>query len=70
MHQTGFLHSDVKPNNVVFDAYLDVDDLYAIGPDGSVTVNEGAKVYLLDFGLSERYLKTNGSHVAFEKINR
>ena len=70
MHLTGFLHSDVKPNNVVFDGYLEVDDLFAIDPNGQIAVNEAVKVYLLDFGLSERYVRTDGQHVPFEKINR
>lgn len=70
MHSTGFLHSDVKPNNVVFDLFAEIEDLFQIGADGSLSVNDNAHVYLLDFGLSERYLRTDGSHIPFDKINR
>ncbi len=70
MHSTGFLHSDVKPNNVVFDLFAEIEDLFQISTNGSLSINENAHVYLLDFGLSERYLRSDGSHIPFDKINR
>lgn len=70
MHQTGYLHSDVKPNNVVFELFSDIEDLFTIDERGTVSINDKAKVFLLDFGLSERYIKSDGSHVEFDKINR
>ena len=30
MHEAGYLHSDVKPNNVVFEQALEMEDLYSI----------------------------------------
>ena len=66
LHEVGFLHSDVKPNNVVLDAYSDWGDLFHAlptpGTNGSsmtVTINDQANVSLVDFGLSERYIIQN-----------
>lgn len=70
MHETGYLHSDVKPNNVVFDLFAEIEDLFKIESDGTILINEQANVYLLDFGLSETYLRNDGTHIPHEKINR
>jgi serine/threonine protein kinase len=82
LHEVGFLHSDVKPNNVVLDAYSDWGDLFHAlptpGTNGSgmtVTINDQANVSLVDFGLSERYIIQNPhtgewQHIPCEKINR
>lgn len=75
----GYLHSDVKPNNVVFDSYCDWSDLFSVvptsGTNGStgLSINDNSHVSLVDFGLSEKYIETSQGqwcHVRFEKINR
>lgn len=77
----------MKPNNVVFDAFCDWNDLYSVVATSGkqqttrVEVNDGVRVSLVDFGLSERYIAEdvedidllNGgyaTHIKFEKINR
>lgn len=65
LHEVGYLHSDVKPNNVVLDSYSDWTDLFQVLPtpstNGSSTilVNENSLVNLVDFGLSEKYIDTS-----------
>ena len=70
MHEAGYLHSDVKPNNVVFEQALEMEDLYSIDQKGTFSVNQKVQVYLLDFGLSETYVNQNGEHIEPDKINR
>ncbi|CDW76955.1 serine threonine protein kinase [Stylonychia lemnae] len=70
MHETGYLHSDVKPNNVVFDQFSEIEDFFSIDQRGQVLLNDRTQVYLLDFGLSEAYLLADGSHIIQDKINR
>eukprot|EP00347_Sterkiella_histriomuscorum_P004164 403361510 len=70
MHETGYLHSDVKPNNVVFEQYSEIEDFFLLDQRGLVQLNDKAQVYLLDFGLSETYLNQDGSHIQYDKINR
>lgn len=66
----GFVHSDVKPNNILFDLYSDVEDLYKVDHNQNIRINEKANVFLLDFGLSERYLNKDRSHAKMGKIER
>lgn len=65
----------------MLDAYSDWADLFQTmstpGTNGNVTVtiNENARVSLVDFGLSERYMIQDPqtgewSHIPCEKINR
>ena len=79
LHEVGFLHSDVKPNNVVLDSYSDWSDLFLVVPtpgsngSSSVSINDNSHVSLVDFGLSEKYIDTSHgqwTHISFEKINR
>lgn len=56
MHDTGYLHSDVKPNNVVFESYSEIEDFFLVDQRGIVQISDRAQVYLLDFGLSETYM--------------
>ena len=50
-HNKGFLHGDLKPENMVM---------------GSKKNDEG-KVFLIDFGLSESFLDSQGEHVKFQR---
>lgn len=66
----GYLHSDVKPNNIVLDQKTKIEDLLMTDKDGTLKVQENFKLFLLDFGLSETYINTDGCHVAPRKIDR
>ena len=50
-HDEGYVHCDLKPENIM------------IG-DMSKGRHELRKLYLIDFGLSHRYLDRNNKHVA------
>lgn len=60
----------MKPNNVVFDLYSDIEDMYQIDSRGIPSINERTRLFLVDFGLSEKYINSDGTHVPFQKINR
>jgi hypothetical protein len=56
------LHSDVKPNNIVFDLFKSgIEDLYSVEANGTCKIKDDAKVFLVDFGLSEKYTHKDGS---------
>ena len=57
----------MKPNNVVFDPYCDWQDLFTAS--SQVEINGHARVSLVDFGLSEKYM-LDGVHIPLAKINR
>ena len=58
IHENGYLHLDVKPNNI-----LTAHDF----SNGSKMISkiEGLvkNVFLIDYGISERYLDNNGKHL-------
>jgi serine/threonine protein kinase len=49
----GYIHCDLKPDNIMIGDYT----------KDSKLMN---KLYLIDFGISQSYLKENGEHMAFE----
>nr|XP_045622823.1 casein kinase I homolog 2-like [Procambarus clarkii] len=49
VHDAGYVHRDIKPHNIVCD------------PDNSI--NGCFKVYLIDFGLTTRYVNKSGEHL-------
>ena len=56
LHFEGYLHNDLKPDNIV------------IGKRSGNNSNDGPfrKLYLIDFGLTTRYLDNTGEHIKYE----
>lgn len=50
LHDKGYLHSDIKPENIMIGS----SNLY---------IKESSVVYLVDFGVSQRYLNSHGKHL-------
>lgn len=54
LHMKGYIHCDIKPDNIMIGNF-------------KVDPSLKSKLYLIDFGLSKRYLDENGNHVEFRK---
>ena len=50
MHSLGYLHLDIKPENIL------------LGSDISKS-RENATLYLIDFGISKKFILSNGDHI-------
>ena len=54
LHKKGYIHCDIKPDNIM------------IG-DGNKDCELKKQIYLIDFGISQKYLDENGDHINFQK---
>jgi serine/threonine protein kinase len=52
-HDQGYIHCDIKPDNIMIGDYMRDQTLMN-------------KLYLIDFGISSRFLDENNNHVPFE----
>ena len=57
MHEKGFVHCDLKPDNI----------LIGIDNEGASNVNQ---LHLIDFGISKAYLDDQGNHVPMIRGHR
>ncbi|CDW75475.1 ck1 family protein kinase [Stylonychia lemnae] len=60
LHDVGFIHRDIKPNNILFNNPL-IEDIQ----DYSYS-----EVNLIDYGISKSYLTKDGWHILNEKQSR
>lgn len=51
-HDQGYIHCDLKPDNIMIGDYK--KDLRLMN-----------KIYLIDFGISQKYLDLDGNHIQF-----
>lgn len=54
LHMKGYIHGDIKPDNIMIGNYKKDPTLKS-------------KIYLIDFGISQRYLDSNNNHVKFKQ---
>lgn len=63
IHSTGYLHCDVKPQNILFHSKLI--------SQGVKKAKEGKNEFvLIDYGISMKYVDENGEHIAKKKISK
>jgi RIO-like serine/threonine protein kinase len=51
-HDEGYIHCDLKPDNIMIGDYIKDPKLMN-------------KIYLIDFGISQRYVDSQGNHLPF-----
>ena len=53
-HDEGYIHCDIKPDNIMIGDYMKDQKLMN-------------KLYLIDFGISQKYVDIVGNHLPFEQ---
>lgn len=61
LHSLGYIHGDIKPQNILFSSNTHVD--YARN-----LPNSKPKFTLIDFGISDKYVNNQGVHLSKEKM--
>ena len=56
LHDIGYIHCDIKPDNIMIGNYNEDE-------------SEINKLYLIDMGISQRYLDNEGNHIV-KKTNQ
>jgi serine/threonine protein kinase len=57
MHDTGIIHLDIKPSNTILNLCFNRNFPFK-------------EVFVVDFGLSERFIDKTGTHVPLIKLGR
>jgi serine/threonine protein kinase len=63
VHQHGFVHSDIKPQNILFNSKF-------VSTGISNIKNGIQELVLVDFGISEMYIDQTGAHISKEKVSK
>jgi serine/threonine protein kinase len=53
-HDQGYIHCDIKPDNIMIGDYMRDQKLMN-------------KLYLIDFGISQKYVDKRGEHIEFKQ---